>query len=96
MCEPKRDIPVAAALGVVVAAKLLAPALAFAPLLVAAEAVVAVAWIAWIVRLVMPRHPPARAPARAAITGGQRAIEAAPLPGITVRLDASQYQEVLR
>jgi hypothetical protein len=42
------------------------------------------------------RALPARAPARAAITGGQRAIEAAPPPGITVRLDASQYQEVLR
>lgn len=99
MCvEVKRDVPVAAAIGCVVAAKLLAPALAFVPMLVAAEAVVAVAWIAWIVRLVRPRRQPAaapaRVPARAAVTTGQRALPAS--QPRYVMLGKSEYQEVRR
>jgi hypothetical protein len=84
MCEPKRDVPVIAAVAVVAAAKLLAPALAFAPLLVAAEAVVAVAWTAWLVRLLMPRRAAAPPPvARAALTRGPKAIEGAKrVPGV--------------
>jgi protein-S-isoprenylcysteine O-methyltransferase Ste14 len=105
-CEihcPRAASGVVPAVAVAVAAAVAAPVLAVlgsvALAVIGCEAAAGIVVIVavWL-RLRQPRTAPApaRPAARAAVTTGPRAIEAAPPPGITVRLDASHYQEVPR